>query len=426
MTALSENTNSIEGSDSGTSAKESSSGMSPYATGGGGVTFERKVAVKYLAHLLVGDGAVEFGEGRRAVSVAFQQDPDHPVDDLVVRAARPEELEPSWEIALEVRRSPNLVQSDEKAQGLIRKFVRALIDAPPDGIEHRCGLVVAGPQKHAEQLAKLAGLAAAQMDAHGFFNLVHTPKKFDVGVRKRLDQVEKLVELALKGLDGPDPDTALVRERTWQLLSGLVVLMPRLESPDETDWSAFENSLTAVARTPDLAGATRLRDRLVALASDYSPKAARVDYTLLRRDAHEATDIEKRCHRQGWRMLVHLHEMALGLVRDEIATNDRARRLSLDQSDATRELVATVSDSAAVLVSGDSGVGKSALTLLSLTVPSAADPGGAQALCINLRHVPKGCGPDLGATRVAGFGIQCSFPETARNSPPFWTAPSLS
>ena len=34
-----------------------------------------------------------------------------------------------------------------------------------------------------------------------------------------------------------------------------------------------------------------------------------------------------------------------------------------------------------------------------------------------------GCGPDLGATRVAGFGIQCSFPEIARNSPPFWTAP---
>ena len=79
----------------------------------------------------------------------------------------------------------------------------------------------------------------------------------------------------------------------------------------------------------------------------------------------------------------------LVLVRDEIATNDRARHLSLDRSDATRELVATVSDSAAVLVSGDSGVGKSALTLLSLAAPSAADPGGAQALCINLGHVPK-------------------------------------
>ena len=32
---------------------ESPQGMSPYATGGGGVTFERKVAVRYLAHMLV-------------------------------------------------------------------------------------------------------------------------------------------------------------------------------------------------------------------------------------------------------------------------------------------------------------------------------------------------------------------------------------
>ena len=104
--------------------------MSPYATGGGGVTFERKVAVQYLAHLLVGDGAVEFGEARRAVSVAFQQAPDHPGDDLVVCTARSDEVEPSLELAIEVRRSPSLVSSDESAQGLIRKFVRALKSVP--------------------------------------------------------------------------------------------------------------------------------------------------------------------------------------------------------------------------------------------------------------------------------------------------------
>ena len=44
-----------------TGAADSAMGMSPYATGGGGVTFERKVAVQYLARLLTGDGAVEFG-----------------------------------------------------------------------------------------------------------------------------------------------------------------------------------------------------------------------------------------------------------------------------------------------------------------------------------------------------------------------------
>ena len=52
-----------EGKVGNTDAGESSAGMSPYASGGGGVTFERKVAVQYLAHLLVGDGAVELGKG---------------------------------------------------------------------------------------------------------------------------------------------------------------------------------------------------------------------------------------------------------------------------------------------------------------------------------------------------------------------------
>ena len=38
-------TKSPVGGDDDTSARDSSSGVSPYATGGGGVTFERKVAV---------------------------------------------------------------------------------------------------------------------------------------------------------------------------------------------------------------------------------------------------------------------------------------------------------------------------------------------------------------------------------------------
>ena len=385
----SEMTTFIERGYSGISAKGPSSGGSPYATGGGGVTFERKVAVQYLAHLLVGDGAVEFGKGRHAVSVAFQQDPDRSVDDLVVYTARSEELEPSWEIALEVRRSPKLVQSDEKAQRLFRKFVRALMDAPKEGIESRWGLVVAGPQPHAQQLAELAGLAARQMDAVGFFNLVCTPNKFGVKVRNRLEQIEKLVEHALKDLGGFEPDPDLIRARTWQLLSKLVVLMPRLESPDETDWATVMNSLRGVARDSNLEGASRLRDQLVVLASDYSPRAARVDLALLRRDAHDAIDSELRRHEQGWRVLDHLHETALNSVREEIVSNDGARRLSLDRSDTTRALISAVSDAAAVLVSGDSGVGKSALTLLSLTSLSAEDSDGAQVLCINLRHVPK-------------------------------------
>ena len=111
--------------------------MSPYATGGGGVTFERKVAVQYLAHLLVGDGAGELGDGRYAQSVAFQQAPDYPVDDLVVNAASPDELQPPLVLALAVRRSPDLVASDQSTRKLIREFVRAVVNTPTDGREHR-------------------------------------------------------------------------------------------------------------------------------------------------------------------------------------------------------------------------------------------------------------------------------------------------
>ena len=270
-------TNYPAGSRDDTQADESPSGVSSYATGGGGVTFERMVAVQYLAYLLNGDGAVEFGDGRCAVSVAFQQAPDHPVDDLVVCAARPGELAPSLEIALGIRRSPKLVLSDESTRKLIRQFVQAVISAPADDIERRLGLVVAGPQTHAQQLGILADFAAGQLDAASFFTLVRTPNQFEAGVRNRLDQIERLVKRALRDLNGSEPDTALVCQRTWQLLSRLVVLMPRLESPDKKDWARIENDLIAVSRTTDLAGASRLRDRLVALASDYSPKAARVD-----------------------------------------------------------------------------------------------------------------------------------------------------
>ena len=385
----SETTNCSHGRDGDAAAPELAKGMSPYATGGGGVTFERKVAVLYLSHLLRGNGDVTFGEGRRAVSVAFQQAPDHPVDDLVVAAAHPDEIEPSMELALAVRRSPKLVSSDQSTQGLFRQFVSALTETAPDGTERRWGLVVAGPQPHAEQLQRLTSLAADQMDGQGFFRLVYTPGKFTAALRGRLDHIERLVARALKELGVVELDAESIQERAWRLLSRLVVLMPRLETPDESDWSNVQNSLTTVARGFDLVGASRLRDRLVVKAGEYSPNAARVDLTLLRRDAHELLDGSGRRHHRGWRALDHLHESALASVRNEIATIEGDRRASLDRSDAAKELIEITAGAEAVLVSGDSGVGKSALTILSLTSAAELDPAGTQTLCMNLRHIPK-------------------------------------
>ena len=125
------------------------------------------------------------------------------------------------------------------------------------------------------------------------------------------------------------------------------------------------------------------------LAGEYSPRAARVDLTLLRRDAHALLDLMVRRNRQGWRMLDHLQSRALASVSDEITGSDGARRVRLARGDAAAELLAITADAKAVVVTGESGVGKSALTLLSITAAVAIEPDTLQALCINLRQVPE-------------------------------------
>ena len=265
-------------------------GMNPYATGGGGFALEWRAAAVYLAHLLVGDGAAELGDGRRVVSVAFQQAPAYPVDDLVVSAASSVDSEPSLVLALAVRRSPRLVASNTSAQKLMRQFVRAVIEAPAGGAELRVGLMVAGPNKHAEQISMLARHAADQLDAAGFFGLLRTPKTFNTRIVGRLDQVEKLVKRALADLGEAEPDETRVQQVTWTMLSRLTVLMPRLEPPYEQDWTDVANSLIPVARDGELAGAVALRDRLFALASEFASRSARISLTLLRRRVHGLLD----------------------------------------------------------------------------------------------------------------------------------------
>ena len=385
-------------------------GSSPVSTGGGGVTFERKVAADYLARLLLGHGAVGLGPSRVVISVTFQRAPEFTVDDLVVGAAVEGEDEPSLVLAVAARRTPNVVDSDEKSQKLFRSFVKQLLNMPADGPELRLGLAVAGPQDHAEQLKVLAGLAADQAGAEGFFGLVRTPKKFDKQVCDRLVQVEKLVRRALVDLGVPEPSTGVVEQQVWELLSRLVVLMPRVESADDPDWSMLANLLIPASRGQDLYGGTLLRDRLLVLADDWAPSAASVNMSMLRRAVHDLVDPAVSRHRAGWRALELLGEQARAAVGDEIVSADGARRVRVDRGDVTAGLAAAVGSADGVVVHGESGVGKSAAALGLLTTTkrgaeaedernAAHDPvdaagahesaGESQVVCMNLRHLQR-------------------------------------
>ena len=148
------------------------------------------------------------------------------------------------------------------------------------------------------------------------------------------------------------------------------------------------NSLIPVADGWDLLGATRLRDLLVALADEYAPKAATVDLTMLRRAAHAALDSAKRRHRKGWRALALLHDSAT-VVRDRITSDDGSRAVRVDRSGPTAELLALAGSAASVVAHGESGVGKSALVVAAAVDAAAGSPGDTQAVCVNLRHLPR-------------------------------------
>ena len=339
--------------------------------------------------MLVGDTAVELGNGRIVVSVGFQQAPCHPVDDLLVYAAHPDETDPSLILALAVRRSPKFVVSDKSSRKLIQQFVSATNDVSTDEPEYRLGLVVSGPQPHAQQLAELAHLAVNQKCAADFFNLIRTPGKFSTRIRGRLEHLEKMVQHALEDLGEVEVDVPYIQKRTWHLLSKLTVRMPRLEPTDETDWSAVENSLRSVVPDADPTKASQLRDRLVSLAGDYSPAAAQVNLAMLRRATYALLDTTIRRHRKGWQVLHNLHQQACGSVRTEIISGNDNRSMCLDRNAAIQDLLEVVSDANTVVVSGESGVGKSALTVSGLTAAANANPEGLQVLCMNLRHIHR-------------------------------------
>lgn len=359
--------------------------MSPYATGGGGVSFERKIAVSYLSKMLTGSGSTELGDGRFVVSVSFQQGPKHSADDLVVRARRADESQPSLVLALAVRRAPSIVKSDEKARKLIGTLLRELANDLGSDIKHLVGLVVAGPQAHASQLAELAGLARGQTDPDAFFALVQEPNRFDRAVRQRLEHVQALARLALEDADDVVPHEGFVKDRTWFLLSHLRVVMPRFESPDESDWADLANDLIDVSRSADLTGAGHVRDRLSVLAAEYAPIAAVIDLDLLRRDTHVVIAPTTRRNEAAWQLLDGLHERAVGAVRGQVTSSDGGHRAHIDRSAALAELRTLATTNAAVVVHGESGVGKSALLVEAVT---AANDDECQALMINIRHLP--------------------------------------
>ncbi len=363
-------------------------GSSPYSSGGGGVTLERRVAALYLARLLMGTTSGEL-EGRRVTRVAFQQAPAKPVDDLVIYADREGEVEPSLELAVAVRRAPDFVTSDAETEKLLTKFLQALRDAEiaETDLDHRLAICVAGPRTTAQQVQELADLAKHH-NADSFFKLLGTPGKARNALVGRLDHLVNLIKAGLTTL-GEEESVRAAERATWALLARLHVLMPRVESPDESDWGDLVNQLKPWSRDQTLAAATKLRDRLEALAARYGPKAAVVELSMLRRDIHDVLDTERHRNDHGWSELARLDQDARDAVRTEMGPGPAPSGLHLPRTAAAMELGKLIGQRGCALVYGESGVGKSALVLSQLSAEIEAEPHNLQVVFFNLRQLPS-------------------------------------
>ncbi|AXH94726.1 ATP-binding protein [Micromonospora aurantiaca] len=312
-------------------------------------------------------------------SLAFQTGPAHPVDDLLVVAGDRE-----VELAIACRATPHFVPSDPPTV----KLVKSLLDEVATHPDGHVAVAVAGWKTEWEQVAKVCDIARTNRNAKSFHTALETEGRWSQSVRGRYKYLRQMVAAAL---DQARPEVEVL-ELTWALLRRLRILGFRLQSPDETDWTAVATSLDRIAApTADGVG---LRDRLAVNAGRYDAMGAVVDLNVLRRDTHLLLDVPSTRTRQAWDVLNQYRAVAFGTVRSTLGADaDGGGLLELPfterRAGLAAELRRVASERGALLVTGFSGTGKSALTLSAIRELETAESGVFEAVVVNFRDLPS-------------------------------------
>jgi KaiC/GvpD/RAD55 family RecA-like ATPase len=334
--------------------------LNPYAGGGGGSTLGHRIATSYLADMLLGDGRPET-EGLPVVKVAFQTNPAHPVDDMRVEA---EGGDVRVVVHVAARRSPKFAKNDAKTA----KLVGTLLDQVDTfGEEHRAYVAVAvaaltNPQREVQRLAVLARDNATES---AFYDQVHEPERHS-GYAKRYDHLTGLVQKARSKATEEE-----VRGLVWSLLKRLWVLDFRVEPDDETDWVKIANNLNRLAR-PGKSGADVRNDLHSARATQFDQEGTEVDRVLLMRKLHPVLAAGAARSKTAWEQLSVEQNSAMVAVRHDLAGDVVLPRTAL-RTEVQAELALAGIAQGAVLVTGESGTGKSALTLSAAKSLAAAN-----------------------------------------------------
>lgn len=341
------------------------------STGGVGYTFERKVAVWYLAAMLSGAPRPRLDD-RRVIQIAFQRSIDSPVDDLHILAARSDEDAPSLELWIAVRRLAKFIRSDEDSQKLIRALVAAIGMPSTPGRERLLVLCAAAGHNPTSEVAELAHLARSRATDESFRAELGDKGRVRSALRDRFDHLEDLIRDF-----GPEGHEV----STWDLLRQLHITPVRVQPTDDGDWVALLGELETWARDQTLTGATALRSQMADLVAQYDPDGAEVDRMTLCRDVHSALHSDKRLLAAAWEELRRLEEDARGAVRSVCGDESP---VALPRDAARQGLQDALASARVLLVSGESGAGKSAVVCSVLDHLADSEGGEFESVYLNL------------------------------------------
>jgi hypothetical protein len=337
---------------------DSAPAINPYAGGSGGGTLAHRIATSYLADMLLGDGRPETDE-LPVVRVAFQTDPD-PVDDIRIEAERDGDR---VVVHIAARRKPNFIKSHKKTAELVSTLLDQ-IDTFGDNEHAYVAVAFAGITNPLREVQQLASLARDDGTEAAFHAQVHRPGRFK-SLATRYGHVTGLV-LAAR----PETANGDLRGLVWSLLRRLWVLDFRVESDDELDWVAIGNRLNVLARDGKT-GADVRHALHSACATQFDQKGTEVDRSVVRRKVHSVLAPDRGRSPAAWAQLGEEQKSALVAVQHSLAGTLELPRTKL-RGEVQAELAAAGVGPGALLITGESGTGKSALTLSAAEGLSAA------------------------------------------------------
>ena len=351
---------------------------SPYATGSGGGTFEARVATSYLADMLLGYIQSETGD-LPVVRVAFQTNPD-PVDDLRVVGERDGRR---VVVHVSVRRKPDFVRSDQKTTKLVGDLLDQ-IDQFGEDEDAFVAVAFAGMTNQLREVQELASMARLESLETAFYEKVHLPGKFK-GLAGRYGHLADLVRAARPEIASDDDARTVV----WALLRRLWMRDFRVESGDETDWANIANNLNDLAR--DGKSGADVRDKLYSVgATQFAQRGSEVDASSVRRQIHTVLASGRGRAAAAWTQLGEEQKSALVAVQHSLAGAVEVPREALREQVQAKFADAGVA-ATAVIITGESGTGKSALTL-SAAEQLAAASHEFEFVVLNLRRTRDSIG----------------------------------